>query len=96
MSTRSFLLDPDDWRRAGRPLDLVRVEGRALFTRRPCGHPIRGEAASARPDPRALVGYEVSVGVWRVELGRLQPAPGRRPRMEYTTGAKPLPVRRAA
>ena len=47
-----YVLDVFDWRRAGRPRELVRVEGRDLFTRPGGGVSIRAEA---RADELTLI-----------------------------------------
>ena len=61
-----YVLDVFDWRRAGRPRELVRVEGRDLFTRPGGGVSIRAEALTEPPDPRAVTAVEQPAGGWYV------------------------------
>lgn len=64
------LLNVSDWRRAGRPYELVTPDEGATFTRSGGGVAIRAETATQPPDLGALSCQETAAGRWRVSAGR--------------------------
>ena len=81
-----FELHTDDWRRAGRPVELVTLDGGATFTRRGGGVVIRAEALTTPSAALAVTAVEQPGGGWQVEQGRHAVGPwhGVRPRRGVT------------